>query len=86
MLLFGGLLLGMMAAVTAHKMDPRVYIASDVEHVLGYAPMALLPDFIEVPEGVAEEHLLRLAAAIEYARKQGNLGAPSLPGPDREPA
>ncbi|MGA3262813.1 MAG: hypothetical protein ABSC47_02075 [Terracidiphilus sp.] len=73
LLVFAGLLFGMLAAVIAHKMDPRVYIAADVEQVLGFAPMAQLPDFVEVSDGVAEEHLLRLAAAIEYARKQGNL-------------
>ncbi len=73
LLAFAGLFLGMMAAVTAHKMDPRVYIASDVERVLGYAPMAQLPDFFEVPTGVSEEYMLRLAASIEHARKQGNL-------------
>ena len=67
------IMLGLMAAVIAHKMDPKVYIADDVEQVLGYPPIAQLPDFDEVPDGVAEEHLLRLAAAIEYARKQGDL-------------
>ena len=73
LLAFAGLFLGMLAAVVAHKMDPRVYIASDVERVLGYTPMAQLPDFYEVAAGVSEEHLLRLAASIEHARKQGNL-------------
>jgi uncharacterized protein involved in exopolysaccharide biosynthesis len=67
------IMFGVMAAVIAHKMDPRVYIAEDVEHVLGFPPIAQLPDFDEVPEGVADEHLLRLATAIEYARKQGGL-------------
>jgi uncharacterized protein involved in exopolysaccharide biosynthesis len=73
LLAFAGLFLGLLAAVVAHKMDPRVYIASDVERVLGYAPMAQLPNFYEVPVGVSEEHALRLAASIEHARKQGNL-------------
>jgi Mrp family chromosome partitioning ATPase len=73
LLVFAGLFFAMLAAVVAHKMDPRVYIASDVERVLGYTPMAQLPDFYEVPVGVSEEHMLRLAASIEHARKQGNL-------------
>ncbi len=73
LIVFAGLFFGMLAAVVAHKTDPRVYIAADVERVLGYTPMAQLPDFYEVPVGVAEEHLLRLAATIEYARKEGNL-------------
>lgn len=72
-LAFGGLMLGLLAAIVAHKLDPRVYIASDVENVLGFVPMAQLPDFLEVSDEVAEEHLLRLATAIEYSRKQGDL-------------
>jgi uncharacterized protein involved in exopolysaccharide biosynthesis len=63
-------LLAVAAAVAAHKMDPRIYVASDVENLLGYAPMAQLPDFYEVPEEIAGEHLLRLAAGIEYAAKE----------------
>jgi uncharacterized protein involved in exopolysaccharide biosynthesis/Mrp family chromosome partitioning ATPase len=73
LLILAGLFFAMLAAVIAHKMDPRVYIAADVAQILGFAPMAQLPDFREVSDGVAEEHLLRLASAIEYARKQGNL-------------
>jgi polysaccharide biosynthesis transport protein len=69
--LFAGL--GVAAAVMRHKMDPRVYIASDVEQILGYPPMAQLPDFDEVSDEVAEEHLLRLATGIEYAAKDGRL-------------
>jgi len=72
-LAMAGLLFGLIAAVLANKIDPRVYIASDVQHVLGYAPMAQLPDFDEVSGSVGEEYLLRLAAAIEFARQQGNL-------------
>ncbi len=73
MLGFFGIVFGLLAAVAAHKMDPRVYIASDVEQVLGFAPMAQLPDFDEVSDGVAAEHLLRFATSLEYARKQGHL-------------
>ena len=72
-IVLAGLMLGLLVAVVSHKLDPRVYIAADVEQVLGFAPLAQLPDFFEVPAGVAEEHLLRLSTAIEYARKQGNL-------------
>jgi uncharacterized protein involved in exopolysaccharide biosynthesis/Mrp family chromosome partitioning ATPase len=73
LIVLAGLFLGLLAAVVKHKMDPRVYVGSDVEQVLGYAPMALLPEFDEVSAGVSEEHLLRLAAAIEYGRKNGSL-------------
>ena len=39
LLLFAFVGLGLAAAVVAHKMDPRVYVASDVEQLLGYRPM-----------------------------------------------
>lgn len=72
-LALAGILLGLFAALLANQLDPRVYIASDVEHLLGFAPMAALPDFEEVPEAVFEEHVLRLSTAIEHARQQGSL-------------
>ena len=70
---FAGLFLGLMAAVGAQKMDSRLYIASDVERILGFAPLVQLPDFNQVSEAVAEEYLLRLASAIEHGSKQGEL-------------
>lgn len=73
LLLFGFIGLGLVAAVAAHKLDPRIYVASDVEQLLGYGPMAQLPDFDEVSDEVAEEHLLRLATSIEFAAKDGHL-------------
>lgn len=72
-LALGGLFLGLLAASIANHLDSRIYIAADIEQVLGYAPMAVLPDFDEVSDEVAAEHLLRLSAAIEHARKQGTL-------------
>ena len=68
-----GIFLGLLAAVVRHKLDRRVYVGTDVESILGFGPMAVLPDFGEVSERAAEEHLLRLAAAIEHAQKQGHL-------------
>ena len=73
LLLFAFIFLGLAAAVLAHKLDPHVYVASDVEQLLGYAPMAQLPDFDEVSDEVAEEHLLRLASSIEFAANDGQL-------------
>jgi polysaccharide biosynthesis transport protein len=72
-LALGGLVLGLLAASIANQLDSKIYIAADIERVLGYAPMAVLPDFDEVSDEVAAEHLLRLSAAIEHARKQGTL-------------
>jgi uncharacterized protein involved in exopolysaccharide biosynthesis len=73
LIVMAGILLGMLAAVVRHKMDRHVYVASDLEGILGFGPMAMLPDFAEVSEGAAEEHLLRLAAAIEHAHRQSHL-------------
>lgn len=73
LILLGGLLLGWGAAILALNLDPRIYIAKDVERVLGFTPMAQLPDFDEVGAGVEEEYLLRLAAALEHAYQQGAL-------------
>ena len=72
-LALGGILFGLLAAVVANKLDQRVYIAADVEEVLGFPPMAVLPDFAEVSDGVAAEQLLRLSSAIDHARRQGGL-------------
>jgi succinoglycan biosynthesis transport protein ExoP len=68
-----GIILGILAALIANNLDPRVYTADDVEHVLRIVPMAQLPNFDEVSEGAAEEHLLRLAMTIDHARQLGNL-------------
>ncbi|KAA6457880.1 hypothetical protein DYQ86_21160 [Acidobacteria bacterium AB60] len=66
-----GLVLAMGAALLAHNLDPHIYVAKDVEQILGYPPMAILPDFHEVGSGVAEEYTLRLAAAVEHAYQEG---------------
>jgi hypothetical protein len=72
-MVLGGLVLGLLAALLANNLDSKVYIAADIEHALGFAPMAQLPDFTEVSDGVAEEHMLRLSATIEHAYQLGNL-------------
>jgi polysaccharide biosynthesis transport protein len=73
--LLAGLIFALAAALIAHNLDPRIYIAADVERVLGFAPMALLPDLYEVGTGVAEEYMLRLSAAVEHAHQQGHLNS-----------
>jgi uncharacterized protein involved in exopolysaccharide biosynthesis len=70
---FAGLFFGILAAALAHKIDPRIYIAADVERTLGFAPLAQLPNFNEVSAGATEEYMLRLASAIEHGRKESNL-------------
>jgi uncharacterized protein involved in exopolysaccharide biosynthesis len=73
LLAFAGIFLGMLAALIANNLDQKIYIAADVVRVLGIAPMAQLPDFNEVSSGVADDHLLRLTAAIDHACRQSNL-------------
>lgn len=73
LLIFGAALFAVLGAVAAHNLDPRVYIATDVERVLGYSPVALLPDFGEVSEAVAEELQFRLAKTLDHACQRGTL-------------
>ena len=70
---FAGAILALVAALLANFLDPRVYIGADIEQALGFSPMAQIPDFTEVSDGVAEEHLLRLAAALDHGFQQGTL-------------
>lgn len=59
--LFGGLL----AALLALRLDPRIYSPGDVEAVLGYSPFSLLLHRKEASLEVMEEYLLRMAAGVE---------------------
>ena len=67
LLQLGFAFLGAAVAIVAYKSDPRIYVASDVERLVGFVPMAQLPDFSEVPDEVAREHLMRLVARIDTA-------------------
>jgi uncharacterized protein involved in exopolysaccharide biosynthesis len=69
----GGLLLGLLAALIANNLDQKIYIAADMQRILGFGPMAQIPNFDQVSARVAEEHLLRLAASIEHAFQCGSL-------------
>jgi uncharacterized protein involved in exopolysaccharide biosynthesis len=62
-----GLLAGTAAAVLARARDKRLYIGADLEEAIGFAPMAVLPATLDVPDRVYDEYLLRLAAAVEGA-------------------
>ena len=59
------LLLAVLAAVLAHKLNPRVYVAGDLERLLGFGPIVELPDLSEVPEEIFEGQLVRLSAAVD---------------------
>ena len=65
--------LGAGAAVIAHNLDSAVYIGSDIEQLLGVAPMAQLPDFAESPSGLIEDSLGALVNGIVHACPVGRL-------------
>ncbi len=60
-----------LAAVLMHRLDPRIYTGEDVDSVLRFAPMAVLPSPGDVETPVMEEFLLRLAAGIDQAHRLG---------------
>jgi hypothetical protein len=62
-----GLLFGVSAAVIARMRDRRVYLGSDLQEAVGFAPMAVLPAREDVSGRVLEEYVLRLAAGVESA-------------------
>jgi uncharacterized protein involved in exopolysaccharide biosynthesis len=70
---FLGLLFGIGAAVLARKRDHRIYRGRDIEDLLGFAPIAILPARADVSSRVMDEYVLRLAAGIEGAYR--NSGA-----------
>jgi succinoglycan biosynthesis transport protein ExoP len=66
-----GLGCGLLAAMLRHRMDPRIYIADDVAPVLGFPPMAVLPNPRDVNDNVVDEFMLRLVAGIDQAHTAG---------------
>lgn len=63
------ILFGVSAALVRQKLDSHVYIGGDVDRVLNFAPMAVLPDADEVGHKVAEEFLFRLVAGLDQAHR-----------------
>ncbi len=61
------LLAGLAGAILAYRRDERVFLAVDLESVLGIRPMAVLPAESEVSDAIAEQGLLRMAGSIESA-------------------
>ena len=58
---------GIGAAVLARRLDPKIYSGPDVEKVLGFLPIGVMPARDEVSERVMEEYALRLAAGLQSA-------------------
>ncbi len=65
------LLIGAFAAVFLRKRDPHVYSERDVEDLLGFTPMAVLPAAGGVSSAVMDEYVLRFAGGIESALRTG---------------
>jgi len=60
---------GVIAAIAMDLFDPHIYTASDVEAVLGFAPIGMLFDDREVTQIVFDECALRLAAGVDHAAR-----------------
>ena len=63
-------ILGVLTAVALDLLDPHIYTATDVEAVLGFAPIGMLYDDREVTQIVFDECALRMAAGIDHAARQ----------------
>jgi uncharacterized protein involved in exopolysaccharide biosynthesis len=63
---------GTLVAIIKHKRDPRVYIGDDVENVLLFQPMAVLPRSEDVDQRVMDEFMLRLVAGVDQAHRSGH--------------
>ena len=61
--------LGVLTAVVLDFFDPHIYTATDVEGVLGFAPIGMLYDDREVTQIVFDECALRLAAGVDHASR-----------------
>ncbi len=62
-----GLLCGIATAVLLRTRDHRLYMAKDLEELIGFAPIAVMPSREDVAPRVADQYVLRLAAGIEHA-------------------
>jgi succinoglycan biosynthesis transport protein ExoP len=63
------ILLGVLVAVGLDLLDPHIYNGSDVEGLLGFAPIGMLFDDREVTQVVFDECALRLAAGVDHAAR-----------------
>ena len=63
------IIMGVLTAIALDLLDPHIYTASDVEAVLGFAPIGMLFDDREVTQVVFDECALRLAAGVDHAAR-----------------
>uniref|UniRef100_E6QMG9 Uncharacterized protein n=1 Tax=mine drainage metagenome TaxID=410659 RepID=E6QMG9_9ZZZZ len=63
--LFVCMLLGFGTTVARNGLDPHIYIAEDIEQLLGASPLVTIPDVEEVSSHLYQQFSLRVAAALE---------------------
>jgi polysaccharide biosynthesis transport protein len=63
------IVMGVVSAIAMDLLDQNIYTASDVEGVLGFAPLGMLFDDREVTQIVFDECALRLAAGVDHAAR-----------------
>jgi succinoglycan biosynthesis transport protein ExoP len=65
----GGLVLGLFLVLLLYNLDRKIYIAEDIQHLIGVAPVVCLPSLANVSSEVYDEYVLRLSAKIERTLK-----------------
>ena len=60
---------GILAAVLARKFDRRLRSPIDLEQAVGVAPMSVMPASFSYYDAAHDEHLLRLATALERGQR-----------------
>jgi uncharacterized protein involved in exopolysaccharide biosynthesis/Mrp family chromosome partitioning ATPase len=63
------LIMGLIAAILTDLLDPHVYNGSDLEGVLGFAPIGMLLNDGDVTQRIFDECVLRLAAGIDHSTR-----------------
>lgn len=73
MLLPVALIAGILVAILIDFFDPRIYTGTDLEALLGFAPLGMLLDDGDVTQRAYEECMLRLAAGVDHATRLGKV-------------
>lgn len=67
------LIAGVLVAVIIDFFDPHIYTGTDLEALLGFAPLGMLLDDNDVTQRSYEECVLRLAAGVDQATRLGKM-------------
>jgi uncharacterized protein involved in exopolysaccharide biosynthesis len=65
----GGVIFGLLLVLLLNNLDQKIYVAEDIQQVLGVAPMVTLPSFADVSDAVFDEYVLRLSTMLERTLK-----------------